>query len=114
MPASGPAWEHEHSPGCGPGLLPYADRSGTREPVYGDSAGRRAPAGPPFRCRTRPAPAKSPRRAAAGSRPLRRPYGRLADALEVTTARVRAVAARWRAAGYAVTGVLGPGRRGAG
>lgn len=37
------------------------------------------------------------------------PYDLLAEALEVTLARVRAVAARWRVAGYAVTGVLGPG-----
>jgi len=37
------------------------------------------------------------------------PYDLLAEALGVQPARVRAVAARWRAAGYAVTGVLGPG-----
>jgi hypothetical protein len=37
------------------------------------------------------------------------PYDLLAQALAVPPARVRAVAARWRAAGYAVTGVLGPG-----
>jgi len=37
------------------------------------------------------------------------PYDLLAEALAVTPAQVRAVTARWRAAGYAVTGVLGPG-----
>ena len=37
------------------------------------------------------------------------PYDLLAQALGVPPARVRAVAARWQAAGYAVTGVLGPG-----
>jgi hypothetical protein len=37
------------------------------------------------------------------------PYDLLAQALDITPARVRAVTARWRAAGYAVTGVLGPG-----
>jgi hypothetical protein len=37
------------------------------------------------------------------------PYDLLADALDVPSARVRAVAARWRSAGYAATGVLGPG-----
>jgi hypothetical protein len=37
------------------------------------------------------------------------PYDLLAQALEVPAPRVRAVTARWRAAGYAVTGVLGPG-----
>ena len=37
------------------------------------------------------------------------PYDLLAQALRVPPARVRAVAARWRAAGYATTGVLGPG-----
>ena len=37
------------------------------------------------------------------------PYDLLAQALRVPPARVRAVTARWRAAGYAVTGVLGPG-----
>src|SRR6185437_16346779 len=37
------------------------------------------------------------------------PYDLLAQVLEITPARVRAVTARWRAAGYAVTGVLGPG-----
>jgi hypothetical protein len=37
------------------------------------------------------------------------PYDLLAEALDVTPARVRAITARWRAAGYAVTGVLGPG-----
>jgi hypothetical protein len=37
------------------------------------------------------------------------PYDLLAQALNVPPARVRSIAARWRAAGYAVTGVLGPG-----
>jgi hypothetical protein len=37
------------------------------------------------------------------------PYDLLAQALAVPPARIRAVSARWRAAGYAVTGVLGPG-----
>jgi hypothetical protein len=37
------------------------------------------------------------------------PYDLLAQALEVPPARVRAIVARWRGAGYAVTGVLGPG-----
>jgi hypothetical protein len=37
------------------------------------------------------------------------PYDLLGQALGVPPARVRAVTARWRAAGYAVTGVLGPG-----
>jgi hypothetical protein len=37
------------------------------------------------------------------------PYDLLAQALTVPPARIRSVAARWRAAGYAVTGVLGPG-----
>ena len=37
------------------------------------------------------------------------PYDLLAQALDIPPARVRAVTARWRAAGYAVTGVLGPG-----
>jgi len=37
------------------------------------------------------------------------PYDLLAQALGVPPARVRAVTARWRMAGYAVTGVLGPG-----
>ncbi len=37
------------------------------------------------------------------------PYDLLAEALGVTPARVRAITARWRGAGYAVTGVLGPG-----
>ncbi|MGH3298469.1 MAG: hypothetical protein ACRDP7_42440 [Trebonia sp.] len=37
------------------------------------------------------------------------PYDLLAEALAVTPARVRAITARWRKAGYAVTGVLGPG-----
>ncbi|MGH3248173.1 MAG: hypothetical protein ACRDOI_18515 [Trebonia sp.] len=37
------------------------------------------------------------------------PYDLLAQALGITPARMRAVTARWRAAGYAVTGVLGPG-----
>ena len=37
------------------------------------------------------------------------PYDLLAEALGVPPARVRAITARWRTAGYAVTGVLGPG-----
>src|ERR1700728_759450 len=37
------------------------------------------------------------------------PYDLLAQALDVPPARVRAIAARWREAGYARTGVLGPG-----
>ncbi len=37
------------------------------------------------------------------------PYDLLAQALGVPPARVRAITARWRAAGYAETGVLGPG-----
>ena len=37
------------------------------------------------------------------------PYDLLAQALGVPPARLRAVTARWRAAGYAMTGVLGPG-----
>jgi hypothetical protein len=37
------------------------------------------------------------------------PYDLLAEALAVPPARVRAITARWRAAGHAVTGVLGPG-----
>jgi hypothetical protein len=37
------------------------------------------------------------------------PYDLLAQALGTTPARMRAVTARWRAAGYAETGVLGPG-----
>jgi hypothetical protein len=37
------------------------------------------------------------------------PYDLLGQALGIPPARVRAIAARWRAAGYAVTGVLGPG-----
>jgi hypothetical protein len=37
------------------------------------------------------------------------PYDLLGQALGVTPARVRAITARWRGAGYAVTGVLGPG-----
>jgi hypothetical protein len=37
------------------------------------------------------------------------PYDLLGQALAVPPARVRAITARWRGAGYAVTGVLGPG-----
>ena len=37
------------------------------------------------------------------------PYDLLGQALGVPPARLRAVTARWRGAGYAVTGVLGPG-----
>jgi hypothetical protein len=37
------------------------------------------------------------------------PYDLLAEALAVPPARVRAITARWRGAGYVVTGVLGPG-----
>jgi hypothetical protein len=37
------------------------------------------------------------------------PYDLLGEALQVPPARVRAITARWRAAGYAETGVLGPG-----
>jgi hypothetical protein len=37
------------------------------------------------------------------------PYDLLAAALDVQAARLRGIAARWRAAGYAVTGRLGPG-----
>jgi hypothetical protein len=37
------------------------------------------------------------------------PYDLLGQALGGPPARVRAITARWRAAGYAVTGVLGPG-----
>ena len=37
------------------------------------------------------------------------PYDLLAAALGAPPARLRAIAARWRAAGYAATGVLGPG-----
>jgi len=37
------------------------------------------------------------------------PYDLLGQALRVTPARVRSVTARWRAAGYAVTGPVGPG-----
>jgi hypothetical protein len=36
------------------------------------------------------------------------PYDLLGQALGVPPARVRAISARWRGAGYAVTGVLGP------
>ena len=42
------------------------------------------------------------------------PYDLLADCLNVQPDRLRGIAARWRAAGYAETGQLGPGRRGAG
>ena len=37
------------------------------------------------------------------------PYDLLAAALGVTPARLRAIVTRWRQAGYAVTGQLGPG-----
>ena len=37
------------------------------------------------------------------------PYDLLAQALGVTPARVRSLTARWRAAGYAATGTIGPG-----
>jgi hypothetical protein len=37
------------------------------------------------------------------------PYDLLAQALAASPARVRSITARWRAAGYAETGVLGPG-----
>jgi hypothetical protein len=37
------------------------------------------------------------------------PYDLLAHALEVPLPRIRGITARWRTAGYAVTGVLGPG-----
>ncbi|HEY1664488.1 MAG TPA: hypothetical protein VGG54_02260 [Trebonia sp.] len=37
------------------------------------------------------------------------PYDLPAEALAVPPARVRAITTRWRGAGYAVTGVLGPG-----
>lgn len=37
------------------------------------------------------------------------PYDLLGTALDVPPARVRSIAARWRKAGHAVTGVLGPG-----
>ncbi len=42
------------------------------------------------------------------------PYDLLAAYLDVRADRLRGIAARWRAAGYAETGRLGPGRRGAG
>ena len=42
------------------------------------------------------------------------PYDLLASFLGVQPARLRGVVARWRRAGYAATGRLGPGRRGAG
>ena len=42
------------------------------------------------------------------------PYDLLAAYLNVQPDRLRGIAARWRAAGYAETGPLGPGRRGAG
>ncbi|HXL94732.1 MAG TPA: hypothetical protein VN969_37880 [Streptosporangiaceae bacterium] len=42
------------------------------------------------------------------------PYDLLAAALDVQPARLRGIVARWRAAGYAVTGRLGPARHGAG
>ena len=42
------------------------------------------------------------------------PYDLLAGYLNVQPDRLRGIAARWRAAGYAETGRLGPGRRGAG
>jgi hypothetical protein len=37
------------------------------------------------------------------------PYDLLAAALDVGPARLRAITARWRAAGYAATGTVGPG-----
>lgn len=42
------------------------------------------------------------------------PYDLLAQFLDVRPDRLRAIAARWRRAGYAQTGRLGPGQRGAG
>lgn len=42
------------------------------------------------------------------------PKDLLAGALAVQPARLRGIVARWRAAGYAQTGTLGPARRGAG
>ena len=42
------------------------------------------------------------------------PYDLLGAYLDVRPDRLRGIAARWRAAGYADTGRLGPGRRGAG
>ena len=42
------------------------------------------------------------------------PYDLLAAALGAQPARLRAITARWRQAGYAATGRLGPGRAGAG
>ena len=42
------------------------------------------------------------------------PYDLLAAALEVRDDRLRGIVARWRRAGWAATGRLGPGPRGAG
>jgi hypothetical protein len=42
------------------------------------------------------------------------PYDLLVYALGAQPARLRAITARWRRAGYAATGRLGPGRPGAG
>jgi hypothetical protein len=42
------------------------------------------------------------------------PYDLLATFLDVQPARLRGIMARWRRAGYAATGRLGPARRGAG
>ena len=42
------------------------------------------------------------------------PYDLLAAALGAQPARLRAITARWRQAGYAATGRLGPGPAGAG
>ena len=42
------------------------------------------------------------------------PYDLLAAFLDVRPDRLRGIVARWRRAGYAATGRLGPGRRGAG
>ena len=42
------------------------------------------------------------------------PYDLLAGYLNVQPDRLRGIVARWRAAGYAEPGRLGPGRRGAG
>ena len=42
------------------------------------------------------------------------PYDLLAGCLNVQPDRLRGIVARWRAAGYAETGRIGPGRRGAG